>query len=320
MSSILLIGGSGFFGKSFLDAFQRGLLKVWGVDEIIVFSRQAEQLKVTHPELLSDAIKLVNGDISHCQTLPKADYIIHAAASSDAARYLSAGDTEKKNIISGTINFCRIVKELYPNSKILYVSSGAVYGSSLQQKSPFSEVDSLMSLEAVPENKRAYTAAKRDSEGAIQLLAKEGVSISIARCFAFVGKYLPRNQHFAIGNFLQNGLNHQPIEVKAHHLVYRSYMYVDDMVIWLLHILKAASTNCPIFNLGSDQAIELGEIANLLAKKMQSTVYRNEVTTTSQDYYVPCINKAKKELGIDLAFSLELTLDETIKKISSNPK
>jgi dTDP-glucose 4,6-dehydratase len=318
MSTLLVIGGSGFFGKSILDAYQRGLLQAWKIDRVIIFSRQATQLRFTHPNLLSDTIELVDGDIGTCDTLPKANYVIHAAASTDAAKYLSAGDTEKNNIIAGTIHFCQLAKALYAHAKILYVSSGAVYGSSFQQKLPFSESDPLMPLEEVPENKRAYTAAKRDSERAIRLLAKEGVSVSIARCFAFVGQYLPRDQHFAIGNFIQNGLEHQAILVKAQHLVYRSYMYADDLVLWLMHLLEAASTTCPIFNLGSDQAAEVGEIANLLAIKMQTTVHRSDVTTTAQDYYVPCIKKAKEELGIHLAFSLEHTLDETIRKISAD--
>ena len=315
MSSILLIGGSGFFGKSFLDTFQRGLLKVWGVDKIIVFSRQADQLRVTHPELLSDAIQLVNGDISHCQTLPKADYIIHAAASTDAARYLSAGDIEKNNMISGTINFCCILKGLYPNSKILYISSGAVYGASSPTQQPFSEEDAFIDLKEVADHKRDYTAAKRDSELEILQLAKLGFSVSIARCFAFVGKYLPRDQHFAIGNFLQNGFDRQPIEVKAQHLVYRSYMYADDMVMWLMHIIQNSSPICPIFNLGSDQAIEVGNLANLIAKKLNTTVQRNIINEPLIDYYVPSIQKIKRELYVDFAYTLDESIDETIRSI-----
>jgi len=315
MSSLLIIGGSGFLGKSFLDAFQRGLLQPWTIDQIIIFSRQAENLRITHPELIKDKINLVNGDISTCQSLPIADYIIHAAASSDASKYISAGESEKRLMIAGTRNFSLLIKHLNYDVKIIYVSSGAVYASSSQDKRSFSENDSFVPIEEVAANKRDYTAAKRDSEKEILQLSNEGFSVSIARCFAFVGKYLPRDQHFAIGNFLQNGFDHQPIKVKAQHLVYRSYMYADDMVIWMMHILKSASPNCPIFNLGSYEVVEVGDLASLIANKMKTTVQRNIINESLIDYYVPSVKKIREELCIDLTHSLDQSIDETIRSI-----
>ena len=108
MSSLLVIGGSGFFGKSILDAYQRGLLQQWHIQKVFILSRNAQSLMMSNPYLLDPTIQLINGDISQINELPYADYVIHAAASTDASKYLSAGDEEKNNIILGTKNFTKL--------------------------------------------------------------------------------------------------------------------------------------------------------------------------------------------------------------------
>jgi len=38
MSTLLIIGGTGFFGKSILDSFKRGGLEKWGIERVIAMS------------------------------------------------------------------------------------------------------------------------------------------------------------------------------------------------------------------------------------------------------------------------------------------
>lgn len=316
MSSLLVIGGTGFFGKSILDSYHRGRLQKWKITKVYVFARNADFLKVTNPELVSESVTLINGDIASCVSLPMTDYIIHAAASSDASKYIEAPEKEKKNILAGTTNFCKLVASKDTGaSKILYVSSGAVYGSSSLDSVPFSERDKFVSLEQIDENKRHYAAAKRDSEAHIIALGKSGSSVAIARCFAFVGKYLPRDQHFAIGNFIQNGLDHSPINIKAQKKVYRSYMYADDLVEWLMTIAESGTEACPIFNVGSDEALEIRELAALVGNFYNVPIKTKQITEEKQDFYVPSVKKAGNELGLSINY---LVLD-AIKKINDYP-
>lgn len=301
MSSLLIIGGSGFFGKSILDAHRRGRLEKWHITRIVIFSRNARSLTTSNPELISESISLINGNISTCDRLPKADYIIHAAASSDAAKYISSPEIEKKNILSGTTNFCRLISsQADKKTKILYVSSGAVYGASSRDGVPFSESDKFMPLGEIDENKRCYSAAKRDSEAQIIALGKNGLSVVIARCFTFVGKYLPRDQHFAIGNFIQNGIEQTSIIVKAEKKVYRSYMYADDLVEWLMSMAENAKETCPIFNVGSDEVVEIRDLAALVSNFYNVAIEARPCTEMEEDFYVPSIEKAKKELGLNI--------------------
>jgi len=148
-------------------------------------------------------------------------------------------------------------------------------------------------------------------------LGKLGIKVSIARCYAFIGKWLPRDQHFAIGNFIKNGLEGNSISVKAKHQVYRSYMYSDDLVIWLMTIAENASSACPIFNVGSDEVISIHDLGELVANYFNVDVQLAKIIDTKVDRYIPSIAKASKLLGLKLNFNVSSALHETVIQILS---
>jgi nucleoside-diphosphate-sugar epimerase len=317
MASLLIIGGSGFFGKSILDAYKRGLLAPWKVDHIDVIARSATNLAKSNPELMSENIFLHDLDITVCDQILTADYVIHAAASTDAKNYLSRPAEEKKNIQLGTLNFCRLAEKYLANSKILYVSSGAVYGQQPADLSCMSEEFSTQAIETLDKIKQDYAAAKRDGETYIQALGMKSFNVSIARCFAFVGSYLPRDQHFAIGNFIEDGLKGKVINVKAQHPVYRSYLYADDLVTWLMTIIEQSDPHCPIVNVGSDEAILMGDLAKMVADYFGLKTNIPQFTSQVTDRYVPAIEKALR-MGCTMPMDIHGSLDATIRTLGSN--
>ena len=312
MKTLLVIGGSGFFGKSILDAYSRNLLAPWHISKVIVMSRNANKLLQDTPDLVGPNVELYSADITNTERLPFADYVIHAAASTDVRNYLSSPEDEKKNIQAGTYHYCDLAKIHHSNSKIVYVSSGAIYGV---QPPNLDEIDESFvgDLAKMAPGKLDYAVAKQDAERAIIDLGCMGLNVSIARCFAFVGEYLPRDQHFAIGNFIGDVLNNRPIVVKATHQVYRSYMYADDLVEWLMTIADHASQDCQIYNVGSDQAILVVDLAMELSQSFRVPAEVPLVTETKIDRYIPSIKKAKNELGLVLKYSLKESINETVK-------
>lgn len=318
MASLLVIGGSGFFGKSILDAYKRGLLKAYGIDEITILARNAEILIAESPELLHESVSLINADLAFCTSLPMADYVIHAAASTDHNKYIIQPEIEHVNILSGTVNFCRLAPIYFPNSKIIFVSSGAVYG---QQPKAISEIREDHPLELIAEltlSKQLYAAAKRDGERAISLLGQSGLNVSIARCFSFIGKYLPRDRNFAIGNFIEDGLNSRPIEVKAQHLVYRSYLYADDLVSWLFKAIDIASPACPTVNIGSNEVISVQDLSKIIANIFNLPSRLPPIDSQIVDRYIPSITLAES-IGCSVAFPLTLAITTTISSIQQKP-
>jgi len=298
MSTLLIIGGTGFFGKSILDAYSRGLLSAWSIEKIIVISRNANKLTSTNPELINDNVELLDVDITSVDTLPFADYVIHAAASSDASRYTSQSDIEKKNIIQGTLNYCRLATRFHKDSMIVFTSSGAVYGYQPEYVKYLTEDMAFGDIENLDEVKKSYAYAKRDSEFSMQELGRVGLNVSIARCFSFIGKYLPKDQHFAIGNFIADGIAGRDINIKADRKVYRSYMYADDLVRWLMTLAENANPKCPIYNVASDEEVEIKELADIVANIFNVGVQSLENNATHIDRYIPSVGKANNELGL----------------------
>lgn len=319
MKTLLVIGGSGFFGKSILDSFSRNLLDPWQVKKVIVMSRNSERLLYEAPHLVGQGVELYSADITKTDFLPSADYIIHAAASTDVKNYLSKPEKEKENIQAGTFNYCQLAKKFHSKSKILYVSSGAVYGKQPENLYRLEESFVSDSLYGMDLGKIDYASAKKDAEKAIVQLGIDGLNVSIARCFAFVGPWLPRDQHFAIGNFIKNILEKTPIVVKANHRVYRSYMYADDLVEWLMTILDHSSNECPIYNVGSDQEVLLGDLAAKLAISYGCFADVNEITIEKTDRYIPSVDKAISDFGLQIRYDNELSVQKTIESVCLKP-
>lgn len=315
MATLLIIGGTGFFGKSILDVFQRGGLARWGIDRVIAMSRNATRLRDEAPWLVSERVELLCADIAQVDVLPPADFVIHAAASTDARKYKEQPAQERRNIEAGIANYCRLARCYHAGSKIVYASSGAVYGTQPADLEGIPEEFINDDLDRIPEEKREYVYGKRAAEDAVRQLGAEGLSISIARCFAFVGAWLPRDQHFAIGNFLNDGLHGNAVTVKASKQVYRSYMHADDLVEWLMTIAAHASPDCPCYNVGSEQGVLMGELAQVVAKKFGVAVSVAAITSADIDRYVPSTKKAARELGLFLKLDLQTAIAESILSI-----
>ena len=294
LTKVLVIGGTGFFGKSILDLFSRGGLDIYGIEEIKILARRTAEFASNYPELINEKIQLIPADISSCTTLPNADLIIHAASSTDARDYLADALKQRNNIEESTVNYCRLSKIYHKQAKILYCSSGAVYGQQPADVEFISEEFAFQDVSDMVEHKRDYALGKRASEVAIRNLGLEGLNVSIARCFAFYGKYLPKDQHFAYGNFIGAAEQGKTIEVQAKNRVIRSYMHADDMVHALIRISLDAKPECPIYNVGSDEAIELRDLAKKIAVEYNVGVNIAEIQNNYIDRYVPSTSRLLK--------------------------
>jgi len=314
MSSLLVIGGTGFFGKSILDSYRNKFLQSIGVNKITIVSRNISGFKDEYPYLLGDTVKIHSLDITQCNSLPFADIVIHAAAATDATKYEINTLSEFDNIVQGATNYCSLARKYHRKSKILYVSSGAVYGQQPVHLETVSEDCDVFGTVFLDGKKRAYAEAKRNSENMFRDLAEDGLNVSIARCFAFVGPYLPSRQHFAIGNFLSDALEGKDVSVQAVREVYRSYMHSDDLSIWLTTLASLASADCPVFNVGSDESILIGDLAKLIGDIYGVGVRVSAISENQIDRYVPCIDKARKS-GLDLNYDLTSSIIRTVNEL-----
>jgi len=286
--TLLIIGGTGFFAKSILDYFFCYCLSK-NINKILLISRGHNKIKIN--QKLRKKIKIINiyGDISKLKKIPFADYVIYCAIIHNYNQDYKA-----------VCNYYKLAKKYHYKSKILYTSSGAVYGQ--QPKNIKKIKENYLSLKKKikfqSNSKNIYSNSKLKSEKIFQKLGKLGINVSIARCFAFVGKHLPRNKSYAVGNFIDNIIKNKIIKINSSHDVVRSYMYADDLVRWLFKIVFSANDKCPIYNVGSDLEISIFKLADFLSKKYNVSLIFKNIDDNFIDRYVPNINKAKNKLQL----------------------
>jgi dTDP-glucose 4,6-dehydratase len=293
---LTIVGGSGFIGKSIIDAFNNGLLRKHQIDKINIICRKKFKFRKKKTNLKK--VRIIYADISKTSNLPQSDLYIYAAETTDVKDLFKKNlkKAHKKNIQ----NFIKLVSK-YKNSKVLYTSSGAVnYLNKKNFQDPY---------------KIQYTKLKIFSESEIKKLQKFKIKSSIARCYTFIGPHLPFKKHYAIGNFLYGAKYNNKILIRKKLKVIRSYMYADDMVEWLILILLNSKMKTVTYNVGSDQPIELSDLAHKVAKLFKRKIHISKVKqeTNKIDKYVPNISKTKSDLKIKILYNLSRSLKKCLK-------
>ena len=247
--------------------------------------------------------------ISKLKKIPFADYVIYCVINKNYIQDYKA-----------VCNYYNLAKRYHLKSRILYTSSGAVYGQQpkIIKKIKENYLFKNKRIDFYNYNKNIYSMTKLKNEEIFKKLGKIGIKVSIARCFAFVGKHLPRDTNFVVGNFIKNILNKEKIEAKSIHNVIRSFMHEDDLVVWLFKILKRANINCPIYNVGSDQEVNIRKLALYLSKKYKLPIKLKKIKSNFEDRYLPSIHKSKKELNLKLQYSNYRAINEVIKGLKNN--
>jgi nucleoside-diphosphate-sugar epimerase len=306
--SLLIIGATGFFGRSIVDYIFYNNKKT-NINKLLLLSRSSSKIKFNKKLNKKIKIKTICADISKLKKIPFADYVIYCAIDHNYNRDYQA-----------VCNYYKLAKKYHLKSKILYTSSGAVYGQQPINVKKINENYLLNNkrIDFKNYNKNIYSKTKLKNEEIFKKLAKFKIKVSIARCFAFIGKNLPKNRNYVAGNLINNILNSEKIKIKADHHVIRSYMHEYDLVVWLLNIVKNASTDCPIYNVGSDQEINIRKLAIYLSSKYKLSTKLKKIRSSFIDRYLPSILKAKKDLNLELKYNTIDSINEVINRLRNN--
>lgn len=299
---LLITGGSGFFGKNLCETLS-------------TLNRQRDLgmtiYALARNPLWQEGVEFIQHDITKPFDFKMdLDFVIHAATpvSNDNKDFNNNIDI----IVNGTQNTL-LFAEKNQVKNFLLVSSGAVYGEMPQELGCFSE--SYVPSDSFFNFHSAYMTGKRISELlALNWAKRTNQHLTIARCFAFSGRYLPLNQHFAIGNFIRDALTQKTIEVKGDGSALRTYMDEEDLVLWLLTILIQGKKD-QIYNVGSDVEVSIKDLAHKIAEIVPGTIVNiqgQKLLDAKRNRYIPSIEKAQKELGLRINLSLEKSLRKII--------
>lgn len=316
-AKIFITGGTGFFGTGLLGTLAFAIEKYSLDTQVVILTRNKDAFVKKVPHLISKRMNrhflFHSGDVRTFD-FPngKFTHVIHAATSASAS--LNQDDPLEMidTIVEGTRRTLEFAKRSGV-SRFLLTSSGAIYGKIPPELGEVSE-DFLGSLDCASKTS-AYGEGKRLAETTCVAVAHQtGMQTVIARCFAFVGPYLPLDTHFAIGNFIRDGLSGGKIQVNGDGTPLRSYLYSADLSSWLWTLLSLGQT-CRPYNVGSDQAISIAELAKLVAETLHHQfpelspevhfAKKADTLGVAPNHYIPSTQRIQMELGVRQMISLK---------------
>ena len=277
MKKIIVLGGSGFVGKSLKEFFKKK--KNFQFES---FSRSEKK------------------NILKISKIPKTNYIIYCIKDSNIKKSL--------NYFS---HFKKLLQINQKKTKILFFSSGAVYGPRHKNKR-FTENEkiSLKKINQFRGYKKKYAKEKFLLEKEFQKLGTDGFKVSIIRGFTFYGKHILKN-NYLISQMINASKVKDKLLIK-NGKVQRSFMHAKDMCSWIIKIVKKSSTKCPIYNVGSDKIENIEKFINFLNDKYKSKIIIDKDNSKKIDFYVPNTNLVKNELRLKTTINFKDAISSLI--------
>ena len=311
---VFVTGGTGFFGCWLLESFlwANRLLNLKA--EAVVLTRHPAAFQEKAPHLaLHPAVTLYKGDVASFESPPGAfSHVIHAATEADAKLNAEQPLAMLDTIVMGTRRTLEFAMESGAR-RFLLTSSGAIYGRQPPELTHVGE-DYVGAPDPIATT-AAYGEGKRLAEVMCAAYARCGaIETVVARCFAFVGPYLPLGGTYAAGNFIGNGLQGEPIQVGGDGTARRSYLYASDLAIWLWTLLLRGKSRRP-YNVGAEDDLSIAELARLvsaLCGRLPVQIARLPDQHAPVERYVPATGRALSELGLRQWVPLDEALRKTI--------
>lgn len=298
--TIILTGATGFFGKWILSTLLHLNRSNSTKIRVLAISRNPDIFLDKYPQFIDSAITFYKSDLKKINLDIKADFIIHAGM--DVKQTLHNKDRETVNNEKAVMENILSLYESSGCSKILFTSSGAYYDKKFQDELRPIETDKPKHYS------NDYGKAKSISEDA---LTQSTVNYSIARCFAFLGPYLPLDGSFAAGNFINDVLNNRDIEINGTGKPIRSFLYMSDLMIYLLKMLTTKENI--ILNIGSSEEVSILELAQKISRLNSNT--NITLRKTHPEDRVTCYSPSTKKLEQVFNHTRNhISLDEAINK------
>jgi dTDP-glucose 4,6-dehydratase len=321
--NLLLTGATGFFGKWLIQTLLAAEDRWQLGNRLTIVSRDPTRVLNELPFLKNRTeIEWCKSDIRELE-LPGKSFstIIHGAAAASRDLNENRPDVMFNTLVEGNKRVLEIA-ETSSCRRLLFISSGAIYGAQPGSVTHVSETDRGGPDPLHP--KSAYGEAKRASEFLCSIAARRaGFELKVARCFAFFGPYLPLDSHFAAGNFIGDVLKAQDLKIGGDGSALRSYLYAADLMVWLMKILISGKDQVA-YNVGSGDAISIADLANTVHKvgcrfdpKRASRGCKVSIAKTVNpkavpERYVPSIERARTELGLKVWTDLETSILKTL--------
>ncbi|MGC8933278.1 MAG: NAD-dependent epimerase/dehydratase family protein [Candidatus Methanodesulfokora sp.] len=256
---VLVTGGAGFIGSHLVDA-----LMSQGKEVCVFDNLSTGSLKNVKHWLDSSNFRFIKGDLlrpSDLENLKNEDFsiIFHLAANPEVRLSSIDPDVHFQQNIVATYNLLELIRRAESSPVLAFTSTSTVYGDALKMPTP----ENYAPLEPIS----IYGASKLACEALISAYAHTyGFKAVIFRLANIVG---PRSQHGVVYDFIQKlRRNPRELEVLGDGTQVKSYLHVSDCVEAMLLGVERSSRQVEIFNVGSEDQVDVRTIAKMVIEEM----------------------------------------------------
>jgi UDP-glucose 4-epimerase len=255
---VLVTGGAGFIGSHLVDKLMENKEHVRVFDNLGSGSQENVSRWLDNSEF-----EFLKGDLLNKQDTKRAvencEVVFHLAANPEVRLSSVSPYVHFKQNIVATNNLLEAIRKYGSAKSFVFTSSSTVYGEASQVPTP----ENYAPLEPIS----IYGASKMASEALIMAYAHTyGFNAIINRLANIIG---PRSKHGVIHDFIEKlRFNPYELEILGDGTQAKSYLYVDDCVEAILFGFMKSSHHVEVYNLGSEDQINVNSIAQIVVEEM----------------------------------------------------
>ncbi len=231
----------------------------------------------------------------------KVDHVLHFAAAVGVFNIVDKPLNSLTTNLRGTENILEASHRF--SKEVLIASSSEIYGKNAG--GPLHE-ESDRIVGSPLKSRWSYSEAKAiDESMAFFYFQEKNLKVRIVRFFNTVGPRQVGHYGMVVPRFVSAALRDQPITVYGTGSQSRCFCHVYDAVAGVLAVIDSTSTIGEVFNIGNDEEITIGDLAQEVIRQTSSksiiekVSYEAAYSAGFEDMQrrVPNINKIKQAVG-----------------------
>jgi GDP-4-dehydro-6-deoxy-D-mannose reductase len=252
--TVLVTGASGFVGRRLVEALRRRL----GADERLVgwdHSADASDDIERHAVDLTDAAA-----VDAAVRLAPPTQIFHLAAISSVGQSQGAARATHEVNVTGTLNLAEALRAHAPGARLVFASSGEVYGSAFSYRAALDETSPARPL-------NPYARSKLAAEFLLQDRLSDVCPVIALRLLNHIGP--GQDERFVVPGFaaqiarIEKGLV-PPRLLVGNLAAERDFLDVDDVIDAYLATLGLGAPGLSIYNVASGKPRSIASILDRL--------------------------------------------------------
>jgi UDP-glucose 4-epimerase len=261
----LITGGAGFIGSHLAEALLERGEDVHVIDDLSTGSIDNIQHLKGKPGFHYTIETIMNEPIT-AELIDGADVVYHLAAAVGVKLIVENPVHTIETNIHGTEIVLRLANK--KKKKVILASTSEIYGKN--SACPFTEDHDIV-LGSTKKKRWSYACSKAIDEFlALAYYREKGLPVVIIRFFNVVGPRQIGRYGMVIPTFVKQALMGRTLTVYGDGHQSRTFLHVKDAVDGVIKLAEHKDAVGDVFNLGSEEEIEIGELARLVKETVKS--------------------------------------------------